>query len=206
MTSTCGGSINAMTFISPPHSGQANGSISYTRLMSMAQIWVQRRDAEGSRTLPRDGRGPQGIKPTPRRGSQAPARSGLTDLSWLRRVAILIPEIRGDLVGRIRIEYSGGLPHRCWTSMVAFSFAAPVAPTGASKRIRRARVGASDVGRPTRARSSEEITSVCATGARSEPARNAFGESVRRTLEHQTTTGGTWQFVVKTTFRRVSCW
>ena len=47
--------------------GQANGSISYTRLMSMAQVWVQRRDAEGSRTLPRDGRGPQGIKPTPRR-------------------------------------------------------------------------------------------------------------------------------------------
>ena len=63
------------------------------------------------------------------------ARSGLTDLGWLRGVAILIPEVRGDLVGGIRIEYSGGLPHRCWMLMVAFSFAASVAPTGASKRI-----------------------------------------------------------------------
>ena len=64
------------------------------------------------------------------------ARSGLTDLGWLRGVAILIPEVRGDLVGRIRIEYSGGLPHRCWMLMVAFSFAASVAPTAVSKRIR----------------------------------------------------------------------
>ena len=61
---------------------------------------------------------------------RALARSGLTDLGWLRGVAILIPEVRGDLVGRIRIEYSGGLPHRCWMLMVAFSFAASVAPTG----------------------------------------------------------------------------
>ena len=42
---------------------------------------------------------------------------------------------------------------------------------------------------------------VCATGARSEPVRNALGESVRRTLEHRTTAGGTWQFVVKMTQR-----
>ena len=87
------------------------------------------------------------------------ARTALTDLGWLRHVAILIPEIRGDLVGRIRIEYSGGLPHRCWMLMVAFSFAASVAPTGVSKRIRLARVGASAVGRPTRARASEETAS-----------------------------------------------
>ena len=39
------------------------------------------------------------------------------------------------------------------------------------------------------------------TGARSEPVRNALGESVRRTLEHRTTAGGTWQFVVKMTQR-----
>ncbi len=63
----------------------------------------------------------------------AVARSGLTDLGWLRGVAILIPEIRGDLVGRIRIEYSGGLPHRCWMLIVAFSFAASVAPIAPSK-------------------------------------------------------------------------
>ena len=62
-------------------------------------------------------------------------RPGLTDPGWLRGVAILIPEIRGDLVGRIRIEYIGGLPDRCWMLMVAFSFAASVAPTGVSKRI-----------------------------------------------------------------------
>ena len=64
-----------------------------------------------------------------------------------------------------------------------------------------ARVGASAVGRPTRARASDEMRSVCATGARSEPVRNALGESVRRTLEHRTTAGGTWQFVVNMTQR-----
>ena len=46
-----------------------------------------------------------------------------------------------------------------------------------------------------------QLASVCATGARSEPVRNALGESVRRTLEHRTTAGGTWQFVVKMTQR-----
>lgn len=38
--------------------------------------------------------GPQGIRPTPG-GSHALARTGLTDLGWLRGVAILIPEVRG---------------------------------------------------------------------------------------------------------------
>lgn len=57
------------------------------------------------------------------------ARLGLTDL-WFRGVAILIPEVLGDLVGRIRIEYSGGLSHRCWMLMVASSFAASVAWIG----------------------------------------------------------------------------
>ena len=80
--------------------------------------------------------------------SPIPCATGLRDLSWFRGVAILIPEIRGDLVGRIRIEYSVGRPHRCWMLMVAFSFAASVAPTGAAKRISPAHVGASDVGRP----------------------------------------------------------
>ena len=70
-----------------------------------------------------------------------------------------------------------------------------------SRRIRLARVGASAVVRPTRTRASDELRSVCATGARSEPVRNALGESVRRTLEHRTTAGGTWQFVVKMTQR-----
>ncbi len=34
--------MNATTFITPPHSGQASGSNSYTRLMSMAHVWLQR--------------------------------------------------------------------------------------------------------------------------------------------------------------------
>ena len=34
--------MKAMTCIRPPHSGQASGSISYTRLMSMAQVWLAR--------------------------------------------------------------------------------------------------------------------------------------------------------------------
>ena len=42
ITSPCGGSMNATTFIWPPHLGQASGSISYTRLMSMAQVWLAR--------------------------------------------------------------------------------------------------------------------------------------------------------------------
>ena len=33
--------MKAMTFMRPPHSGQASGSISYTRLMSMAQVWLR---------------------------------------------------------------------------------------------------------------------------------------------------------------------
>lgn len=37
----------------------------------------------------------------PRRFLWGLARTGLTDLDWLRGVAILITEIRGDLVGRI---------------------------------------------------------------------------------------------------------
>jgi hypothetical protein len=41
--SACGGSIKATTFISPPHLGQAKGSTSSMRLMSMAQV------AEGAR-------------------------------------------------------------------------------------------------------------------------------------------------------------
>ncbi len=45
----------------------------------------------------------------------------------------------GDLVGRIRIEYSGGLPHRCWTLVVLSSFAASVAPTDARSPISVAR-------------------------------------------------------------------
>ena len=43
ITSPCGGSIKATTFICPPHCGQASGSISYTRLMSIAQVWLARR-------------------------------------------------------------------------------------------------------------------------------------------------------------------
>jgi hypothetical protein len=35
--------MKATTFITPPHSGQARGSISYTRLMSIAQVWLARR-------------------------------------------------------------------------------------------------------------------------------------------------------------------
>ena len=42
ISAPCGGSINATTFITPPHFGQASGSTSYTRLMSMAQVWLQR--------------------------------------------------------------------------------------------------------------------------------------------------------------------
>jgi NAD(P)-dependent dehydrogenase (short-subunit alcohol dehydrogenase family) len=42
ITSPCGGSMKAITFITPPHSGQAKGSISYTRFMSMAQVWLAR--------------------------------------------------------------------------------------------------------------------------------------------------------------------
>jgi len=56
ITSLCGGSMKATT-----SSGR------HTDRMNMAHVRLQRRDAEGSRTLPRDGRGPQGIKPTPRR-------------------------------------------------------------------------------------------------------------------------------------------
>ena len=36
----------------PPHFGQAKGSTSYTRLMSMAQVWLQRR-AGGAAADPR---------------------------------------------------------------------------------------------------------------------------------------------------------
>ena len=34
--------MKAITFIWPPQRGQANGSISYTRLISMAQVWLER--------------------------------------------------------------------------------------------------------------------------------------------------------------------
>ena len=94
--------------------------------------------------------------PTP--SLTGPLRSGLTDLGWLRGVAIMIHEICGDLVVRIRSEYICGLPHRCWMLMVACSFAASVAPTAVSKRISPARVGASAGFRPTRARASDEVT------------------------------------------------
>ena len=42
ITLPCGGSMNEITFIVPPHCGHAKGSTSYTRLMSIAQVWSQR--------------------------------------------------------------------------------------------------------------------------------------------------------------------
>ncbi len=42
MTSPCGGSRKATIFIWPEQRGQISGSISYTRLMSMAQVWLER--------------------------------------------------------------------------------------------------------------------------------------------------------------------
>ena len=46
--------MKAITFIWPPHWGQAKGSISYTRLMSMAQVWLQRLVMETGEALPQD--------------------------------------------------------------------------------------------------------------------------------------------------------
>ena len=52
ITSPCGGSMKAMTFIWPPHSGQDNGSISYTRCWKVSKCWSSSRhssEACGSR-------------------------------------------------------------------------------------------------------------------------------------------------------------
>ena len=40
--------MNNTTFIAPPHFGQASGSTSYTRLMSIAQVALQRTFAGGA--------------------------------------------------------------------------------------------------------------------------------------------------------------
>ena len=46
--------MKTMTFIWPPHWGQAKGAISYNRLMSMAQVWLQRLVMETGEALPQD--------------------------------------------------------------------------------------------------------------------------------------------------------
>jgi hypothetical protein len=42
ITSACGGLMKAITFISPWRFGQQSGSISYTRLISIAFVWLER--------------------------------------------------------------------------------------------------------------------------------------------------------------------
>jgi hypothetical protein len=46
--------MNAITFIWPWHLGQQSGSISYTRLMSIAQVWLARPGAATSGVSPLD--------------------------------------------------------------------------------------------------------------------------------------------------------
>ena len=46
--------MNATTFIWPEQREQAGGSISYTRLMSMAQVWLARLRAGASGDSPLD--------------------------------------------------------------------------------------------------------------------------------------------------------
>jgi len=67
---------------------------------------------------------------TPKRFPTSPCALRSDRPGLVTGVAILIPR-SVEHVGRIRIEYSGGLPHRCWLLMVAFSFAASVATTAA---------------------------------------------------------------------------
>ena len=56
MTSPCGGSMKATIFIWPEQRGQITGSNSYTRLMSMALVWLARLRA-GADSVAAPGRG-----------------------------------------------------------------------------------------------------------------------------------------------------
>ena len=73
ITSPCGGSMKAITFIWPPHFGQASGSISYTRLMSMAQVWL--RGGQGRHpAMPSPGTEPRPLPSTGEGRSSRPRR------------------------------------------------------------------------------------------------------------------------------------